>query len=103
MVMIHFKEDAPREALESYEELKRQLAELPCVKRMISGLNFVSPAEEEVRNIMDRVTFPQSLSIWEFEDETAFEDFLTAPLHKELARSDFVRHVEWRYVGNLRS
>ena len=103
MVMIHFKEDTPAEALQSYEDQKIQLAKLPCVKRMISGPNFVTPKEDEIRAIMDRVTYPQSVSLWESEDETGFNEFLTAPLHKELAGSDFVQHIQWRYVGNIKS
>ena len=90
MVMIQFKSDAPQEALESYEQQKQDLAKLPCVKHMISGFNFINPQEEAIRQIMDRVTYPQSLSIWEFEDEAGFEEFLTAPMHKSLAQSDCV-------------
>ena len=70
---------------------------------MISGLNFINPQEDVTRQIMDRVTYPQSLSMWEFEDEPALEEFLAAPSHKSLAQSDCVQHMEWRYVGNIRS
>jgi hypothetical protein len=103
MVLIHFKEDAPQWAYDSYEEQKKELAKLPCVKRMISGPNYVSGPEEVTRKIMSSVTYPQSLSLWEFEDEAGLEEFLTAPVHKKLAGSEFVKHVEWRYVGNIRS
>ncbi len=103
MVMIHYKDDAPQWAYDAYEEQKQQLAKLPCVKRMVTSPNFVSEAEKVTGSIMDRVTYPQSISMWEFEDEAALETFLTAPEHKELAGSDFVKHVEWRYVGNLTS
>ncbi len=34
--MIQFKENAPSEALQSYEDQKQQLAKLPCVRTMVS-------------------------------------------------------------------
>jgi hypothetical protein len=61
--MIHFKESAPQDALQDYEDQKHQLAKLPCVKRMVSGINHVSAAEEETREIMSRVTYPQG-KVW---------------------------------------
>lgn len=61
-VLIQFNEDAPPDALQIYEELKIQLAQLPCVKNMISGLNFVNAREEVIREIHDRVTYPQSVA-----------------------------------------
>ncbi len=52
---------------------------------------------------MARVTFPQSLSYWEFEDEAGLDDFLTAPEHLEMVKLDFIRHIKRRYVGNLKT
>lgn len=102
-VLIQFNEDAPEEAIQAYEQSKIQLQKLPIVKNMISGQNFVSPHEQEVKKYMNRVTYPQSASIWQFASEADFNEFLTAPEHKKLATSDFVQHMKWRYVANLKS
>jgi hypothetical protein len=38
MLIIRLKSDAPQGAGEAYEELKEQLAKLPCMKRMVTGI-----------------------------------------------------------------
>lgn len=101
MVLIQFKKDAPQWAYDSYEEQKKILAKLPCVKRMISGINREIAPEGALNDIMSRVTYPQSISLWEFEDEVGLQEFLDAPDHEALARSPMIEHIEWRYVGNL--
>ena len=101
MVLVEFNEDAPEEAIQTYEDEKKKLEKLPCVKRMVSGLGFIPEKEAGTQKIMDRVTFPQSLSYWEFEDEAGLDDFLTAPVHLEMVKLDFIRHIKRRYVGNL--
>ncbi len=103
MVLVEFNEDAPEEALQAYEDEKLKLEKLPCVKRMVSGMGFVPEKEAKTQKIMTRVTFPQSLSYWEFEDEAGLDDFLTAPEHLEMVKLDFIRHIKRRYVGNLKT
>ena len=52
---------------------------------------------------MPRVTFPRIVSTWDFEDETGLDEFLNAPEHIRMSKSDWMDHISWRYVANLKT
>ena len=92
-----------KEAIQAYEDAKVELAnKLPCVKRMVTSLNFVDDAAESTtKKMMDHASYPESLSIWEFEDENGLNDFLSASDHVDMVKKDWIRHMKRRYVGNM--
>ena len=103
IVMVDFNQDAPEEAFRTYKETQQKLAKLRCVKRMRRGENFLPAQEANLNEGMPRVTFPRIVSTWDFEDETGLDEFLNAPEHIRMSKSDWMDHISWRYVANLKT
>lgn len=69
--------------------------------RMTCGVHYPAQGDAELSVNAPSVVFGNFVSIWEFTDERALNDFVTKPFHHEMAGKNFRRLVKRRYVTNI--
>lgn len=76
-------------------------AATPNLVRMTGGPHRSAAGESTLSTAAPGVTFGSFVSVWEFANAQALDEFLMQPLHRELAGKVFRRLVKRRYVANV--
>lgn len=102
VVMVEFNPGVtPQEVEEFRGWLDDLAARTPNLVRMTCGEHRPITAEAELSANAPSVVFGSFVSIWEFRDDQALEDFVLEPFHREMAGRNFRRLVMRRYVINI--
>lgn len=103
VVIVEFAPDVTAEDVTDFEVTLRRLAsETANLVRMTCGTHYPAASESVLSAQAPGVAFGSFVSVWEFQDERALDDFLVQPRHRELAAKVFSRLVKKRYVANMR-
>jgi len=76
-------------------------ARTPGLTRMVCGPHEPAASDPVLSANAPDAVFGQFMSIWEFSDEAALEDYLTSPYHREFAATRFPKVVRRRYLANI--
>lgn len=82
--------------------LRELAASTQKLVRMTCGEHFDTRGDAALSANAPAVVFGNFVSVWEFEDEQALENFVTQPFHRSMASSKFRSVVRRRYVVNIR-
>lgn len=103
VVIVEFESGVTPQQVAEFEATLRALAEGTAnLVRMICGKHCVLSGESVLSANAPSVVFGNFLSVWEFNDEQALEEFVIQPIHREMASKKFRQLVKRRYVANIR-
>lgn len=101
VVMVEFHPGIGAAEVEKFKDGIRELAaQTPGLVRMKYGGHSETEGDVMLRQCAPSVVFGDFVSVWEFRDRAALNEFLVAPLHKALA-SRWRDAVKSRYVINM--
>lgn len=104
VVMVEFKPGVSSQEVAAFRRWLERLADRSGnLVRMTCGEHLAAKSEGMLSADAPDVTFGHFVSVWEFSDEQALDEFVMAPFHRELAGNDFRRLVRHRYVINIRN
>lgn len=103
IVIVEFGPEVTAQDVADFEATLRRLAsETANLVRMTCGRHYAAVSESALSAHAPGVAFGSFVSVWEFQDERALDDFLVQPRHRELAGKVFSRLVKKRYVANMK-
>jgi Stress responsive A/B Barrel Domain len=102
VVMVEFHPHATPAQIDAFKAGLHELAaQAAGLLRMSCGDHEEAGGDTVLRQKAPTVTFGSFLSIWEFQDSAALEEFLVDPAHRLLA-DQWRAAVKHRYVVNMR-
>jgi hypothetical protein len=101
VVMVEFHPGIGATEVQTFKEGIRELAaNASGLVRMTFGEHSETEGDAMLRRGAPDVVFGNFVSVWEFRDRAALNEFLVCPLHQVLA-SRWRRAVKSRYVINM--
>jgi Stress responsive A/B Barrel Domain len=103
VIIVEFRPEASADDIAAFKAgLQELAAESSAVIRMTCGEHFEVSNDAVLSANAPPVAFGNFMSVWEFADEQALNDFLVQPSHKAMAATIFRKVVQRRYVANIR-
>jgi hypothetical protein len=101
--MVEFRPQATADEVAEFKSCLQLLASgTSGLIRMSCGEHFDVANDAVLSANAPAAVFGNFMSVWEFANEQALNDFLVQPIHRTLAATQFRRVVQRRYVANIR-
>lgn len=102
VVIVEFWPEVTAQEVSEFAGWLRELAlHTSGLVRMTCGEHWGVPSEAGFSANAPNVTFGHFMSVWEFSNGQAVEEFVLNPLHREMAGKKFRQLVKHRYVSNI--
>jgi stress responsive alpha/beta barrel protein len=102
VVIVEFNPEVTEQDVTEFQGWLHDLAaRVPYLIRMQCGPHSTLPTDKELSLNAPSVSFGHFVSVWEFADKNALNQFVKEPFHKEIAGKKFKKLVKHRYVVNF--
>jgi hypothetical protein len=102
VVMVQFRPHVTPADVAAFKGwLQEVAASTPGLVRMTCGPHKETSNDAVLSKKAPDAVFCDFMSVWEFESESAVNDYLASPFHRKMAAEKFSTVVQCRYVANI--